>query len=344
MNTDRLHVLMQRYFSEEITLEETKELALMVGFNPDKRHLQQEFESLWHESSEEKSFRLSENDKQQILSSIFAKDKAELKTPQKLSRVFYIRVAAIAASLVLLVSVGVFVSHLLADKYSSSIIAKAIPVSPAQPTAYIRNLQLPDRSTVILQKGSTLEMKNDFHGNTREVILNGEAYFDIAHNKEKPFIIHTGDVKTTVLGTAFNIKAWPGQKKITVSVTRGRVRVENEQRVLAVLTVNQEVQYNIALANAKKIVVPTDKEVADWTRQDMNFDHSTLAEVAKVLGKRYGMHVEIKDPELSNVVLVTSFSGTESLQNVIDILRDITPNTRFTTNKQELVIAKIQTR
>jgi ferric-dicitrate binding protein FerR (iron transport regulator) len=88
-------------------------------------------------------------------------------------------------------------------------------------------ITLLDGSVVTLKDGSRLNLKNNFSGNTREITLEGEAFFEIAHNPKKPFIIHTGSVKTTVLGTSFSIKAIPGETSITVAVTEGKVKVED---------------------------------------------------------------------------------------------------------------------
>lgn len=72
-------------------------------------------------------------------------------------------------------------------------------------------IHLPDGSTVLLNEGSKLDFGNDFNTGSRQVVLTGEAYFDIKHDERRPFVVHTGKVYTTVLGTAFNIRAWPGQ-------------------------------------------------------------------------------------------------------------------------------------
>ena len=81
---------------------------------------------------------------------------------------------------------------------------------PAQTVADKKEKQyvkLPDGSTVFLNAGSTIQVPEGFGTVTRDVILTGEAYFDIHHDAKKPFIVHTGNVSTTVLGTAFNVKA-----------------------------------------------------------------------------------------------------------------------------------------
>ncbi|HEY0271892.1 MAG TPA: FecR domain-containing protein, partial [Chitinophaga sp.] len=80
-----------------------------------------------------------------------------------------------------------------------------VPAGHAEPANYVRSLTLSDGSRVVLRAGSRLEYLPAFTGNSRSVKLVGEAYFDIAPDKKHPFIIYTGKVKTTVLGTAFNI-------------------------------------------------------------------------------------------------------------------------------------------
>jgi transmembrane sensor len=75
---------------------------------------------------------------------------------------------------------------------------------------YLSKNTLPDGTTVVLNKKSKLSYPVEFTGSTREVFLTGEAFFDVAHNPSKPFKVHTGVFVTKVLGTAFSIKAYPG--------------------------------------------------------------------------------------------------------------------------------------
>lgn len=339
MNTDRLHFLMQRYFSQELTDEEKEELALMLNSMQEEKHLQEEFMLLWNESASDKEPKLSENAKQQILSSIFTADHRNAALPKKRLHRIYMRVATVAASLLFLISLGAVFNYFSGEKQSSSVfIVQTIPVASTTPTSYTRNVILPDGSTVVLKAGSTLEYPPIFSGTTREVSLQGEAYFDIAPDKAKPFIIHTDEVKTTVLGTAFNIKAWPDQHTVTVSVTRGKVKVENKKRILAVLTINEEVQYDLADVNVKKTVADR-KVVTDWTKQDMVFQNMTFSEIAKVLSKRYGVNIEIRSKDLADTEMVSSFSGTESLDVVLTILCGIYPDTHFNINNKDVVIS-----
>ncbi|MEP7258871.1 MAG: FecR domain-containing protein [Flavitalea sp.] len=195
----------------------------------------------------------------------------------------------------------------------------ATHVTPPKPTvSYIRHLTLPDGSSVVLHAGSKLEYPASFEGKTREVTLYGEAYFDISHNAASPFIIHTGKVKTIVLGTAFNIKA--DAKHVIVSVTRGKVRVEDEVKVLAVLTPDQQMQYNVPLNKAAQQTVNANTLVTDWTKEDMVFNGLSFREIAGLLSKRYGVPVIFNNESLKNCKIRASFSGTETLEQVASVL------------------------
>jgi ferric-dicitrate binding protein FerR (iron transport regulator) len=89
---------------------------------------------------------------------------------------------------------------------------------------------------VWLNAASSLEFPDKFSGSKREVYLTGEAFFDVKHSDKSPFLIHTKNITTTVVGTAFNIKAYVNQKVIIVSVSRGKVKVSRDDQLIATLT------------------------------------------------------------------------------------------------------------
>jgi ferric-dicitrate binding protein FerR (iron transport regulator) len=189
--------------------------------------------------------------------------------------------------------------------------------------AYTRHITLPDGSTVVLHANSQLIYPAAFTRNIREVSLAGEAYFDIVHREAQPFIIHTGHVKTTVLGTAFNIRAWANNPEVLVSVTRGRVRVENEQQMLAELTANQQITYNIQQTQTRQQEVNATRLVTDWTKKDMIFASIPFEQIAEVLSHRYGIPVHFKNEALKHCPIRASFSGTESLKEVMTVLCEV---------------------
>lgn len=336
MKTDRIQYLLENYLSQNCSLDEKKELNMLINSLEDEE-LKVEFQALWTNYSSELT--LSEEDSQNMLAHILSEKKNQNQIQRrKIIRSIYLRTISVAASLLILISIGIYVRDNKGLNESDSVIAKAVLVSPDKATSYIRHLTLPDGTSVILKSGSTLHFPEEFRGRTREVRLSGEAYFDVKHMNSKPFIIHTGTVKTTVLGTAFDVKAWPGQKNVIVSVTRGKVRVEDDKKVLAVLTVNQSVNYDLRNTDAKQQKVDAEEVVTNWTKQDMVFNRTSFEDIAKVLSKRYGKSISIANVKLANEKITSSFSGTESLENILDILCTVNLNTQFAIKDNAVII------
>jgi len=233
---------------------------------------------------------------------------------------FYVWRWVAAASVLIIVSLGLY---RLSIKNAPAGIEPVGNTSlrAAALSSYTRYITLPDGSSVVLHAGSKLEYPVSFTGDTREVRLSGEAYFDVAHNSAKPFIIYTGKVKTTVLGTAFNIKS--DEKRVTVSVTRGKVKVEDGSKILAVLTPDQQVQYNVPEAISEQHTVNASSIVTHWTKENMVFNGISFEEIADILSKRYNVPVQFKNESLKRCKIRASFSGTEALEQVAGVLSAI---------------------
>lgn len=181
--------------------------------------------------------------------------------------------------------------------------------------------KLPDGTLVILGQGSTLTISESFdQGSSREVILVGKAFFDVRHDAVRPFIIHTGDIKTTVLGTSFDIVAKDKSDLVTINVIRGKVRVENKVKALAVLTPNMQIVYNKTLETAEVNRVDASKELS-WNRQeDMSFDDVSLKEAKMLLEERFKIKIVVTDSDLLNAKFSTSLGAAEGLDSFLKSL------------------------
>ncbi|MFB9842633.1 FecR family protein [Mucilaginibacter ginsenosidivorans] len=198
-------------------------------------------------------------------------------------------------------------------------------------------ITLADGSKVVLRHGSTLHYPAAFNRSKREVELIGEAYFDIHHDENKPFVIHTGTIKTTVLGTAFDIAAYPSQKKVVVTVTRGKVKVEDDHKILVILTPNEQVVCDNRTAVAQKTKVEASKSLT-WAGSDMVFDGESFKSIATLLGKRYQVTIEFKNPALEQCPITASFTGTETLKEILEILCTARGTTYKFENAQKITI------
>lgn len=231
--------------------------------------------------------------------------------------------AGIAAGAVILLSAGIWLipgaRYRVPGKTSSPV---ALAQKSNDHTEY-RSIILPDSTQVWLNDGSTLEYPDHFAGNKREVSLHGEAYFDVKHSEKNLFIIHTGDISTTVLGTAFNIKAYPGQKNITVSVSRGKVKVSRGDNTVATLTRGQQVKISSRDNHVieKNIAVA---EVAAWQQGNMVYEDESFEDIISDLERMYHVSIDLSDASEKKLKISTSFSREIGIEQALQILCKLT--------------------
>ncbi|MEM9141759.1 MAG: FecR domain-containing protein, partial [Bacteroidota bacterium] len=143
------------------------------------------------------------------------------------------------------------------------------------------SMVLPDGSSVKLNSGSTLTFPESFNDSTREVVLDGEAFFDVVKNPKKPFVIKSGELKTTVLGTSFNVNAYKGEQIMAVTVLSGEVGVNTASGQLQLLP-NEQCIFDI---NTKQLVKEhvNAKEILLWKDGILKFNDAGLGQVAEAL-------------------------------------------------------------
>lgn len=242
-------------------------------------------------------------------------------------RRWYTRVA-VAALLLCSLSVGWWI---LRDRWATE---STLTVSSTPGVEENRFVLLPDGSKALLQPGSDIQYHMD--GHVRTVTLTGQAWFDVAQMAGKPFVIHTGQVKTTVLGTAFSIRAWPTEADITVTVTRGKVQVEEEGKTLAVLEAEQQLVYHTDSKAGDESTVDSRESLA-WVAQDMTFDGLPLGELVRRLERRYDVSIRLGNRALERCAITGRFSGTETLEEVLRILA-ATSGTQYRLDGSKVVI------
>ncbi len=230
--------------------------------------------------------------------------------------------AALAVAACLAVIGGFWFANKPAAGKKENITAHALTKKITERSEY-KFLLLPDSTQVWLNAGSSLEFPDNFGSNKREVFLSGEAYFDVKHADEIPFIIHTGEVSTTVLGTAFNIKAYPGRKNIIVAVSRGKVRVSRGNELVATLIKGQEVKVsNKDTAVARKNIAVT--EVAAWQQGKMSYEDESFEDIIADLERVYNVNIDVTNNAIRNLKVSTSFRREIGIEQALQILCKLT--------------------
>ncbi len=184
--------------------------------------------------------------------------------------------------------------------------------------------ELPDNSKVILNAGSRLIYPKEF-GTTREVTLEGEAYFEIAKDSQKLFIVRTGDLETTVLGTSFNINAYPEEQVIKVAVIKGKVQVAVDDGSEKFNKKRQLVGRSLATYHKPEQLIEVEtqdnSDLVAWKEGVIHFDNTPFSEVAKTLERWYGVKFFIGNEKIGRCNIYGEFEN-RSLKSVMNALQE----------------------
>jgi transmembrane sensor len=199
-------------------------------------------------------------------------------------------------------------------------------------------IHLPDGSTILLNDTSSIQYdQTTFNDKTREVRLYGEAYFDIKHNKSKPFIVHTGKVHTEVLGTAFNINAYKTSQNIEITVTRGKVQVGDSKKVYAVITPNQQITVNKNTLSYQQNMVDAE-EIVKWKSNYLILENSNMEEAIAQISVKYKVAITLANENIKNCRITASFLNEENLDHVLKVICSVIETNYHYTENGSIVI------
>ena len=177
---------------------------------------------------------------------------------------------------------------------------------------------LPDGTKGFLNSGSTLQYPVVFD-RERTVTLNGEAYFDVTDDEERPFVVNTPHLHTLVLGTQFNVIAYENENTEEIILREGKVEVYSSLgKKLETLEPDQKLEFNRATRKYGINHVESSQYIS-WTEGKLVFRNESIEEVARRLGRWYNVDIEIQDPELLNYSLWATFID-EPLEEVLKLL------------------------
>lgn len=191
-----------------------------------------------------------------------------------------------------------------------------------------RRIALPDGSEVVLQPASEIRLADNFGNATRELHLKGEAFFDVTRDPQRPFLVYSNEVVTRVLGTSFNVRAYEGDKEITVAVKSGKVSVYTNKQAPGqltqanevVLTPNQQIVYHRFREVVSKQLVEEPEIILPHSQLFMmQFENAPVAEILEVLEQNYGVEIRYDGNDLRHCRLTTSMSD-EGLYERIEVI------------------------
>ncbi|RYD69136.1 MAG: FecR family protein, partial [Sphingobacteriales bacterium] len=252
-------------------------------------------------------------------------------------RYLLLAVSGVAAMVMLVIGLKVFNSSSI--NRPSATIGELISIT--NKTKSIQEQVLSDGSHVWLYPGAKIQFAKDFTGNTREVSMTGESFFDVAKNPEKPFIIYSSHMVTKVWGTSFRVRDSEITGFADVTVVTGKVSVKtiknaDEDLKEVMLHPNEQVTYV-----KQKDVLKTSKQVNDtdlniWKKINLSFDNRPIKEVIPVLNRHYNVNIISTDDKLNGYLLNADFNGLNFV-SVMEILRK-TLNISYEINNTSIIL------
>ncbi|MFZ1978859.1 MAG: FecR domain-containing protein [Bacteroidota bacterium] len=328
MNEDQFIQLTTKYLSNEASAEE---IRLLLSLRKSERYaaLFERINERWNKfTTSDPGFEYDVDRGLQLLTEkirrsnpAFQWDNNAKNKYLPLHRTLYFRIAASVAAL-LLIGVGTFfMPHFF--------IRKAEPIVWNEKATMMGEriiVTLLDGTKITLNADSKIQYPVHFGEESREVMLQGEAYFEILHNDGKPFVVHTGNISTTDIGTKFDIKAFPRENDITVSLEEGKVEVSANQSIMGkkkvMLSPAQQLVYR--KEDESSTIGPCDIQKAiGWKDNILIFDNEPLSSVFISLERYFGVKFEIADSSLAGRPVRANIKN-ESFWTVVKVIEKAT--------------------
>ncbi len=313
MQQEDAYLLIARYLARQTSSDENAQLATWVAQSPENERTFEQLKTVWQASQTP----AAPAETAAALSRLKVRlaQPAPAAAPAPPVRRWRLRLAPpaqLAAMLLLLASVlgGAFY-------YTRPAAALAYRVHRT-PAGQPQRLRLADGSVVTLAPQSQLRYPAQFGGGSREVYLEGEAFFEVSKDPHRPFRVHSGAWVTQVLGTKFNVSAVPGASQLAVSLVEGKVEVLDKQDKY-LLAPGQQLRAERATGRIYRQAFDR-KQVLAWRRNQLVFKNEKLADVASQLERRYGVKLVFADTATAEVRLWATFDN-EPLPRVLAALR-----------------------
>lgn len=188
----------------------------------------------------------------------------------------------------------------------------------------VQHVILPDGSNIKLNNRSKLIYPEHFSKDSREVFLEGEAYFDVAHDKRHPFIVRAGELNIKVLGTKFTVNASSQMPQITATLLEGSIDVADKKKHM-LMKPNQQLTYNVGSGKMLLTEVTNASRETRWTENIWVLSNTPLLDICQHLEQQFNVKFIIMNDELIGKSFTGEFYTNESLDSILKTMQMSTP-------------------
>ena len=331
--------LLERYQANYISIDEHDELFEMIASEQFDDCLNEAVLNDLKNETGENEADLPPHIAQEIVRNIYESEKHAIKVLPKNNMVRTLYKWVVAASVIALMILGYFITN--NDVKSKATVSRQFKALIPQSTIVVTNydkseklVELSDGSKVNLSPKSSIHYSRIFTGESRDVYLEGEAFFQVTKNPLKPFLVYYNNIVTRVLGTSFRINTNTQTGKIEVAVRTGKVQVYENDKMLSlseklnktttIVTPNQKAIYDEtshlfenSIVEKPQMLLANDTAIV--TKDVLTFEGETLAKVFQRIQTYYGIEIIVENTNLYNCV----FSGDVSNLDLFSVLQTI---------------------
>lgn len=307
------------YLSRQASKSEEEELEEWLNISKDNRETFYKLQKVWSMTfPDEYSIRM-DSTRDQIWETGMKQENARRETLRRETLIYrWSKIAAVIA----LVLLGGWLFTQSVDEGNHLLPEPIAWVTKENPAGQRSVHTLSDGTKVWLNVGSKLVFPKEFSDTLRRVQLVGEAFFEVVSDEKKPFIVEAGTINTEVLGTAFNVQAYPEDREVKVALLAGKVQIKSANQAHATVLVPGE-EVIVGRSNAEFIKQPFDYASSfGWKEGILVFDGVDFNSFRSTIEKWYGIKIEVNG-QVPNDWSIRARYQRESLQNV---LKDISFN------------------
>lgn len=324
--------LIVKYLQKELSEPEAEELRLWLEESPSNRRSFENIVGLWS---------LNPSDIDYSKMKIWAKMEEVEETVVKRMHPSHFKGRArwrerIAVAALFLITLGASLWAVLYSDQFQSVVTNKHLVMLEKHAGFGQKLtfSLPDGSVVKLNSGSKIIYPEHFSGDKREVILEGEAFFDVKQDTIKRFFVRSGNVEVQVLGTAFNVHSYTDQENIMVAVKRGKVDVKPADQEAISLVASEMVVYNSGSGDVKTYDIHDERLVFGWIDKKLVFQDNHLDQVLTTISRWYNVSFNMKSkPESTK-----TFTGVYNNPTLNDVMSSLSYSYEFQYKIEENVV------
>jgi transmembrane sensor len=316
---DNYNELIARYCIGDCTEEECAELLAWVELSEENKQYFATINNTWILSGINenlKDYNHKANEFKYLQNIIKAIDSNRKQRRFSELRKVNSNILKIAATLIIAIGLTAFISYLFWSKPDANVAFHVLKV----PSGQQAQLTLPDGTKIWLNSKSQLTYPGTFGGNTREVVLDGEAYFQVSHNPNHPFIVKTSHLDVKVLGTSFNVTSYSDDDNISLALETGSISIIKSGKEAAKLKPDEVAVYSKSRNQIKESRAELGLYTS-WLNGQFKFKNLSFGDISRRLGRNFNVTFVFDRDDIKLVKYNGSFYNYESLNEILKIMQ-----------------------